>query len=237
MTIATVPMTDLCQLLASTSDGAFIVGKDLRILFWNQSAQKILGHAPKDVVGQHCREVLNGHNDRNGEVGRCHCHVTMAVFREYPAPNFDVCARTKSGQVRWINVSTLVCTNYDNGATPMIVHLFRDHTQNKQNEQFVQQVLNAAKCLQTSLATSHPHPSADTALAQDLTDREREILELLAKGLSTHDITRSLSISLSTTRNHIQNILRKLDARSRLEAVVYALEYGLITRNWDLPIE
>jgi PAS domain S-box-containing protein len=231
MAIATVPMTDLCQLLASTSDGAFVVGKDMRILFWNQSAQKILGYASEDVIGRRCHEVLNGNDDKNGGGGRCHCHVTTTLFKEVSAPNFDVCVRTKSGQVRWINVSTLVCTNYDNGATPVIVHLFRDNTQNKQNEQFVQQVLSAAKCLQANLSTHHPRPSVGPAFAKDLTDREREILGLLAKGLSTRDITQSLSISLSTTRNHIQNILRKLDARSRLEAVVYALEYGLITRN------
>ncbi len=64
--------------------------------------------------------------------------------------------------------------------------------------------------------------------AQDLTDREREVLSLLAQGLSTRDIAQTLSISPSTARNHIQNILHKLNVHSRLEAVAYAFEHGLV---------
>ena len=61
-----------------------------------------------------------------------------------------------------------------------------------------------------------------------LTDREREVLSLLAQGHITRDIAQSLSISNSTTRNHIQNILHKLNVHSRLEAVAYAYEHGLV---------
>jgi DNA-binding NarL/FixJ family response regulator len=64
--------------------------------------------------------------------------------------------------------------------------------------------------------------------AQELTDREREVLSLLAQGLNTPDIAQSLSISSSTVRNHVQNILHKLQVHSRLEAVAYALKHGLV---------
>lgn len=61
-----------------------------------------------------------------------------------------------------------------------------------------------------------------------LTPREQEILQLLAQGLSNSDITERLVVSPSTVRNHVQNILRKLDAHSRLEAVATAVREGLV---------
>ncbi len=62
----------------------------------------------------------------------------------------------------------------------------------------------------------------------DLTDREREVLRLLAAGASTKAIAKQLFISSSTVRNHITKILAKLDVRSRLEAVTLAMRSGLI---------
>lgn len=61
-----------------------------------------------------------------------------------------------------------------------------------------------------------------------LTRRELEILQLLARGLTNDVISRQLYISPTTTRNHIQNILGKLDVHSKLEAVTYAVRAGYI---------
>ena len=61
-----------------------------------------------------------------------------------------------------------------------------------------------------------------------LTNREREVLTLLASGVRTHDISKDLSVSITTVRNHIQHILRKLAVHSRLEAVSVANRDHLI---------
>jgi DNA-binding NarL/FixJ family response regulator len=61
-----------------------------------------------------------------------------------------------------------------------------------------------------------------------LTSREREILELLADGHGTRDITQLLSISTSTVRNHIQHILQKLQVHTRLEAVAISIKHNLV---------
>lgn len=63
---------------------------------------------------------------------------------------------------------------------------------------------------------------------KDLTAREREILSLLAEGIGTEGIRRRLSISRVTVRNHVQRILRKLGAHSRLEALAFARREGLL---------
>ena len=61
-----------------------------------------------------------------------------------------------------------------------------------------------------------------------LTQREREILELMADGFGNRAIADSLFISENTVRNHVRNVLDKLQARTRTEAVVRAVRAGLI---------
>jgi DNA-binding NarL/FixJ family response regulator len=61
-----------------------------------------------------------------------------------------------------------------------------------------------------------------------LTDREMEVLRLVAKGLNNRDIAKQLYISENTVKNHIRNILEKLQLHSRMEAVVYAVREKLL---------
>jgi DNA-binding NarL/FixJ family response regulator len=70
-----------------------------------------------------------------------------------------------------------------------------------------------------------------TAESQELTAREFEVLGLLATGHSTDGIVEELHLSPHTVRNHIRNILEKVGAHSRLEAVAVATREGLITVN------
>lgn len=66
---------------------------------------------------------------------------------------------------------------------------------------------------------------------QDLTKREREILHLLVCGVSTRRMAQLLDVRLSTVRNHLQNILSKLELHSRLECVAFAHRVGFELRN------
>src|SRR5664279_891303 len=61
-----------------------------------------------------------------------------------------------------------------------------------------------------------------------LTDREMDVLKLVAKGLNNRDIAKALFISENTVKNHIRNILEKLQLHSRMEAVVYAVREKLL---------
>jgi DNA-binding NarL/FixJ family response regulator len=61
-----------------------------------------------------------------------------------------------------------------------------------------------------------------------LTDRELEVLRLVARGLSNREIAGDLYISENTVKNHVRNILEKLHLHSRMEAVVYAVREKLL---------
>jgi two-component system, NarL family, response regulator LiaR len=66
------------------------------------------------------------------------------------------------------------------------------------------------------------------ALGHDLTEREREVLALMIKGVDNHQIADTLIISRSTAKFHVSNILSKLQATSRTEAVAIALQHNLV---------
>jgi len=73
--------------------------------------------------------------------------------------------------------------------------------------------------------SSHPAPLQEK---DKLTPREREILLLLARGDSNKEIARQLSVAESTVKIHVQNILKKLNLTSRVQAAVYAVEHGMV---------
>jgi len=67
------------------------------------------------------------------------------------------------------------------------------------------------------------------ALSEQLTPREREVLQSLAEGLSDKEIAQRLHVGVGTVHSHITNILSKLEVSSRLQALVFAVRHGLVT--------
>lgn len=77
-------------------------------------------------------------------------------------------------------------------------------------------------------ATGGSAPTPDPRIGQ-LTEREREVLLLIARGLSNRELAEHLVVSEATVKTHVNRILGKLDLRDRVQAVVLAYETGLVT--------
>jgi PAS domain S-box-containing protein len=204
----------LDQALERTGDGAFIVSGDGHILSWNRAAQKILGFTAKEVVGRRCCDVFTGRDENDNRLCYQGCHVMTLVGMGEAVQSFDMRTRTKNGQAAWINVSILP---FGSGPASggFALHLFRDVTASKELLTLVHERLARAA-------------GRETTEVETLSRREVEVLRLLAAGVKTADAADRLHVSRATIRNHVQHVLAKLGAHSRLEAVAIATRHRLL---------
>ena len=221
-------MKRLFQALSRTNDGAFIIDGRHRIIFWNQGAERVLGFTEEEVLGRQCFEILGGRDDRGRTLCQRFCLVALCAESGSVIPNIDVRTRTQGNEERWVNLTTFEYTTADAGTGKVIVHLFRDITDKKDYKEFVDQLLSLSDKLQRD-----DNPTINRINSRDyhngtLTNREKQVLDLIARGLGTNETADALAISRSTVRNHIQNILGKLGVHSRLEAIAYAYQNGMI---------
>ena len=94
-------------------------------------------------------------------------------------------------------------------------------------ETMIQQDITTNSVLNTATPSSHIANNTNSAIPE-LTDREREVLVEIAHGLSNQEIADKLFISLTTVKTHVAHILGKINARDRVQAVVFAYENGLV---------
>ena len=76
---------------------------------------------------------------------------------------------------------------------------------------------------------NRPEPPKPARPSDGITEREREVLTLIGRGMSNHEIAGELFISVATAKAHVARLLAKLDARDRVQLVITAYEMGLVT--------
>ncbi|PZE86440.1 DNA-binding response regulator [Curtobacterium sp. MCBD17_032] len=79
---------------------------------------------------------------------------------------------------------------------------------------------------------AHAKPAALAPELDALTDRERQVMRLVASGLTNAEIAERLFVSPATTKTHVSRAMIKLGARDRAQLVVFAYETGLVTPGW-----
>lgn len=218
-------LRELKDLVESTSDAAFAVDNAGQIVAWNAAAEILFGCSAADALGRSCNEILRG-ADECGAVCSEQCSVRTAAGGRRPVGNFDIQVPTTHGP-QWCNVSTLHA-GIANSVSPYSIHIIRGIDVRKRLELLLRDfIVNEAKLppedVLALIATTRS-PSR----AVDISKRELEVLRLAAKGATTPAIASRLNISRTTVNNHFQNILRKFNAHSRLEAIRRAEFAGLI---------
>jgi len=201
----------------------YVVDGAQRILFWNKGAERLLGFSEAEVRGRRCYAVLRGRLSSGEPLCQAGCEVRRRVQQETPVENFDLQVATRGEGEAWVNVSVIALSNRKK---PLTLHLLRDLSREKQRERALRQML---RVLRRYGAAPRPAEAGKGAGRQRrLTRRERQVVILLARGLSTRAIGRELGISVYTARNHIQNVLHRLGVHNKAQAVSLALRTGLV---------
>jgi len=211
---------ELHNLLMPAGDAAFIIGPDCTIRMWNQAAEKLFGFSACEVLTRSCASVLQGTGKGGEPFCSLECPLLEMSKRGTPVPAFDMEVGTYKRH--WINISTIFART---PTTHLIIHLARDINSHARLEAvtrlFLQELCALTGQRVEDLLASTPTPNS--VLNSILTDRERQVISLLAQGKGTKAIAQEFEISPATVRNHVQQILRKLHAHSRMEAVSRAL--------------
>ena len=121
-----------------------------------------------------------------------------------------------------MNVSTLVFEEPRRNRH-LVVHLARDISHRKKSEELLAKMLAISK--EVVAVADH---NTRVAPVSPLAEQEQRILRLFAKAKNSSEIARDLGITLPTLRNHLHSINEKLRTHNRLEAVMHAMQRGLI---------
>ena len=216
----------ILESISNTADGVFAVDEDQRIVHWNEGAERILGYSSQDVLGRFCYDVINGVDQWSGQVCYLGCPVMDCAKGGRPTPGQDVKVRAKDGTGRWLSVVHTYITG-SNRRLAAVVHILRDITQGMEAKRTLERISMAV----SAYGRPAPAKEPDTHRDGELTEREKQVAAMLAQGEGTSGIAKKLMISNATARNHIQNILVKLNVHTRLEAVAYVLRNRVIDRE------
>jgi DNA-binding NarL/FixJ family response regulator len=208
-------------------DDQRLMREGLRILLELESGLEIVGEAGDGQAGLDAYEALQ----------------PDVVLMDVRMPGMDGVEATWRLRERWPDARVVILTTFDDDEyvfeglrAGAMGYLLKDVSGHDLAEA-VRTVAAGGVLIQPSVArkvvaefarVAPPARAADAGLAEPLSEREREILELLALGLNNREIADRLSLAPGTVKNYVTTILQKLGVRDRTQAAIRARELGLI---------
>ena len=221
------PGREVLDLLAASETPAIATDAGARVIYWNRAAERLLGRPATASLGRACYEVLGGTDVFGNRFCYESCPVVTMTQRGETVRRFELVVHPQSGPERATNVNILKLP----GARPdqiTLLHLLEPIDK----ESRLARALEALGATPTTEPPHHGLPSSDedpkAPPGPPLTQRERQVLGAIARGLQNKEIAQELGISLATVRNHVHNILEKLEVHSKLEAVSLAFRRGWV---------
>ena len=189
---------DASRITDGAASASFAIDERMQILSWNRGAVRLLGYRARDVLGKPCHEVIRGSDLFGNRYCNEDCPLLKMARKGEPVHGLQLDVVNAVGERVRIDAQSVVIPGP-----------------------------RRSKFTLLQILTLH-HSATATApeFARELSNREREVLDLLFTGADTEQIAGSLSIAVATARTHIQNLLRRLHVHSRAEAVALAHRAG-----------
>jgi DNA-binding CsgD family transcriptional regulator len=211
---------NLLKVLEDGDPAAFATDEDDRIVFWNSGAATLFGRSAGEALGRFCYSIIRGRDLSGNNFCYRDCPIVANRRIGEPASGCEVQVPSSSGETRTVSV-TIIHIPGEDGDSPTSLHLLRP----------LDEAGPLADMLDRLNKEAAREPEGEPVPA--LTLRESEILRWVAVGLQNKEVAQKLGISLATVRNHIHNILDKLQVHSKLEAVSLAFRKGWVSGQPD----
>jgi len=195
-------------MIFATGEPAYAVDRDGTIVAWNAAASRAFGYRSPQAVGRKCWDLLQGQDAFGNQYCSESCPLREMAAQHKAVNRCRMSFRTAGATRQRFTVTTLVLFDASDAT---LIHLCRREPVEDHEDEI----------------PGTPGGSERGDGHGVLTPRERQVLEHLSAGRSTREIAALMSISVPTVRSHIERILHKLHAHSRLEAVAVSRRLGL----------
>ncbi|GAF39687.1 two component transcriptional regulator VraR [Agrilactobacillus composti DSM 18527 = JCM 14202] len=183
---------------------------------------EVVGEADNGAIG--VKKALETHPD--------------VILMDVVMPEMDGIEATKTILKDWPEAKIIILTSFidDEKVYPAIEagaasYILKTSTA-EEIAKAIRQTYAGESVLEPEVTTkmmNHISNQNKTELYDDLTNREREVLQLIAQGKSNQEIADALFITLKTVKTHVSNILSKLQVEDRTQAAIYAFKHGLVS--------
>lgn len=227
---------DLCKtLFTGISDAVTVIDREFRII-WVNEQRAIADHRLRCLSGIKERAAIPQYTLE--EMVGCRCHEKFRR-RSTPCPRCPSVTVFKTGEPcvierridlpggakKWAETKAYpICAK--NGEVELVVKISSEITGRKRTEDQKQQYIETMERLLAKAAQEPMMPPAEQAGL--LTMREKQVLRLLARGLSNPRIAHVLQISPHTAKRHVANIFAKIEVGDRAQAALWASRNGVI---------
>lgn len=217
-------MTMFSDIARHSLNALFTIDRDQRVTSWNHACEDLTCVSADEAIGRPCYEVLKGHDPSGRPFCAPNCPVAQLSKGGSSPPNFSIrISAGAAGRVQ-LNVGTMLVPSDVEGEWMVVHFMQRGHC--KSSAGSLGRIEMGANLNGNGYPIAAPGPSSEGLGL--LTEREREILCLMAYGQPTDVISERLHISVTTVRNHIQRLMAKLNVHSRVEAVSCAHRHQLV---------
>ncbi len=205
------------DLMQNSMDGVFSIGTGQTVVSWNRACESITGIPAAKALGSCCHDVLRGQDTNGRPLCKCDCPLSSLAKGGPPPSTLPMRITHQDGKRIQLCVGTMLMPSQTQDEWA-VVHVMRRSRGIKDADFF-------ACSSPPGPEACPPEPAQHNAAL--LTNRERDVLALLAEGSGAEAISVMLHISASTVRNHIQRLMAKLGVHSRHEAVAFAHRHNL----------
>jgi DNA-binding CsgD family transcriptional regulator len=199
--------------LLNTTTPAFVTDAAGHVILWNRAIERLFDRPRKEALGRHCYDLLRGRDVFGNRFCHESCAVRCMTRRGEPVRGFELVVGVRSRPEQTLKVTVLAVSGRD-PEERRLVHLLTPVERERREAPEVA-----------------PPQNGGAAASPLLTPRENDVLRCVAAGLQNKEVARELGISVATARNHVHNILQKLEVHSKLEAISLAFRQGWVPRR------